>query len=834
MPAPLPNSVVARAVDTASPTVVRHTPMIRILCLLAALLGGIGPAAAQSAPAAVPEAAAPRPPAALSPAEAQRLLDVLRDDAKRAQFIAVLDGLSKALPATPPPPAAAAATTAPAAAAPPDAAAAPAAPAAPAHPTSAPAPADKLVIPLAPDSLGAQVLVGISARLSVWSSEVADAFRAVTDFPLITRWLRHLANDPDTRGDVADAAWKLAVVLCGGLGAERLLRFLVRRPATALADRAPAAPEPAEADPDADPEDVPSERQRRRVTALLVLHRLPFALGRLAFELVPLLTFAAVSSALVSGTPLGTPSTSRYVILAVLQAYVVTRLIIIAARLLVAPGIPRLRLLPISDGGALYTLIWVRRIAVIGVFGYAVAEVALLFGLYRVAHDTLIKLVVLAIHVCLIIIVLQKRQFFARLIRGRKDATGPVAIIRRWLARIWPFAAIFYLVAMWLVWAFDVQDGFERLLRIFMSTVIVGLAARFAIVTTHKSLASWLNIQPTLRDRFPGLEQRLTSYHPVLRAGATSVINLIAAVVLFQAWGLDSLSWFEPGALGGRVASGLLSIVLTVGLALLLWEVSNATVQRRLAEVTAAGQSGRSARLLTLLPMLRTVLLGTIILVATLMVLSEIGVNIAPLLAGAGVIGLAIGFGSQKLVQDIITGLFLLLENAMQVGDVVTLGGLTGTVENLSVRTIRLRALDGSVHIVPFSAVTTVTNMTRDYGYAVLDIGVGLSEAPERITALVRDIARGLRTEPRWASAIRDDLEVMGIERFVDLAYILRVRIMTLPGQRWAVGRELNERIKHKFDELAIDSPITSTKILGAAPLLTRVHRSPDTGPVAG
>jgi small conductance mechanosensitive channel len=200
------------------------------------------------------------------------------------------------------------------------------------------------------------------------------------------------------------------------------------------------------------------------------------------------------------------------------------------------------------------------------------------------------------------------------------------------------------------------------------------------------------------------------------------------------------------------------------------------------------------------------------------MMLSEIGLNIAPLLAGAGVIGLAIGFGSQKLVQDIITGLFLLLENTMQVGDVVTLGGLTGTVENLSVRTIRLRALDGAVHIVPFSAVTTVTNMTRDFGYAVLDVSVGLNEEPDHITEILNDVAKAMRSEPRWASAINADLDVMGLEKFLPDAWVLRVRIRTTPGQRWAVSRELNRRIKYRFDELAIESPMTSTRILSTNP----------------
>ena len=164
----------------------------------------------------------------------------------------------------------------------------------------------------------------------------------------------------------------------------------------------------------------------------------------------------------------------------------------------------------------------------------------------------------------------------------------------------------------------------------------------------------------------------------------------------------------------------------------------------------------------------------------------------------------------------------------MQVGDVVSLGGLTGTVENLSIRTIRLRALDGSVHIIPFSAVTTVTNLTRDYGYVVLDVNVGLNEEPDHISDVIRDVARTMRAESRWASAIRDDIEMMGIEKFVDLAYVLRARVMTLPGQRWAVARELNRRVKLRFDELSIESPITSFRALSHNPVTVPAVRAPE------
>jgi small-conductance mechanosensitive channel len=327
-----------------------------------------------------------------------------------------------------------------------------------------------------------------------------------------------------------------------------------------------------------------------------------------------------------------------------------------------------------------------------------------------------------------------------------------------------------------------------------------------------------LRVSPAITATHPGLEARLRRYQPIGHALLTAVIAGLAIVVLFQIWGVDAFSWFISGALGGRIVGVLGTIGITLAIALVVWEATNAGIQLHLARLAREAQVTRSARLRTLLPMLRTTLLVTVFGVAGLMVLSEIGVNTGPLLAGAGVIGLAIGFGSQKLVQDIITGLFLVLENTMQVGDVVSLGGLSGTVEALSIRSIRLRAIDGSVHTVPFSAVTTVTNQTRDFDYAVVDVSVGLNEDPERVADLLRAVARDVRQDPHWKSAIRDDLDVMGVEKFLDTALVLRTRMKTVPGQRWAVAREMNRRIKARFDELAVESPWTSFRVLGTTP----------------
>ena len=424
-------------------------------------------------------------------------------------------------------------------------------------------------------------------------------------------------------------------------------------------------------------------------------------------------------------------------------------------------------------------------------------------------------------HVCGIVIVLQSRAAVAHWIRGEDggegEEGGTLPRLRRVLADVWHVVAIGYLVALWLVWALEVPGGFTRLLHLTLATGLVLAAARAVSKLTLGTLRRAARVGPDMAERYPGLEGRLSSYYPLAQLAIKCVIAGLTAVALVQAWGWDALAWFGGGALGGRLVSSLAVVGLTLLSGAVVWEASNAAIQRHLARLVGNSQYARSARLRTLLPMLRTTLLITILAFSGLMALSEVGVNIAPLLAGASVVGLAIGIGSQKLVQDIITGLFLLLENTMQVGDVVTLGGLSGTVEALSVRTIRLRALDGSVHIIPFSAVSTVTNATRDYGFAVLDVPVGLNEEPDRIAEILRSVAREMRAEERWSAVIQDDLDVMGVEKFLDTAWLMRARVKTIPAQRWAVGRELNRRIKYRFDAEAIESPLTSYRALHQA-----------------
>ena len=223
----------------------------------------------------------------------------------------------------------------------------------------------------------------------------------------------------------------------------------------------------------------------------------------------------------------------------------------------------------------------------------------------------------------------------------------------------------------------------------------------------------------------------------------------------------------------------------------------------------------RAARLRTFQPMLRTALLCVIVTVVGLTALSEIGVNVAPLLAGAGIVGIAIGFGSQKLVQDLITGLFLLLENTVQVGDAVSVSGLSGVVENVSIRTIRLRAGDGAVHIVPFSAVTTITNSSRGEGNAAVSINVSYKEDTDRVGQILKEIVAEMRREPEYRHAIRGDLELWGVDKVDGSMASIVGQIRCTDSGRWPVQREFNRRMKRRFQDCGIEvAPVSQTILL--------------------
>jgi len=205
---------------------------------------------------------------------------------------------------------------------------------------------------------------------------------------------------------------------------------------------------------------------------------------------------------------------------------------------------------------------------------------------------------------------------------------------------------------------------------------------------------------------------------------------------------------------------------------------------------------------------------GTVIwLIAGVTALKEVGFDVAPILAGAGVIGLAVGFGAQNLVRDVITGLFMLMENQIRVNDVAVINGTGGLVEEINLRTTVLRGLDGTVHIFPNGTVTSLSNMTRDFSYYVFDIGVAYKEDTDRVIELLKEVTEEVRGDPQYGSKILEPLDVLGVDKFADSAVIIKVRIKTRPIAQWMVGREMNRRIKKKFDEAGVEIPFPHVSV---------------------
>ncbi|MCB1965788.1 mechanosensitive ion channel family protein [Accumulibacter sp.] len=196
-----------------------------------------------------------------------------------------------------------------------------------------------------------------------------------------------------------------------------------------------------------------------------------------------------------------------------------------------------------------------------------------------------------------------------------------------------------------------------------------------------------------------------------------------------------------------------------------------------------------------------------ITLVAGVLVLAELGVSVAPILGAAGVVGVAVGFGAQSLVKDYFSGFFLLLENQIRLGDVVEAGGKSGMVEELTLRYVRMRNYDGHVHFVPNGSISSVTNMTRGFAQAVIDVGVAYRENVDQALDVMRTVGAELRADPVFAPKILDDVEIVGVDSWGDSAVILRCRFKVVAIEQWTVRREYLRRVKHAFDAAAIEIP---------------------------
>ncbi|WP_137390172.1 mechanosensitive ion channel domain-containing protein [Rhodoligotrophos defluvii] len=488
-----------------------------------------------------------------------------------------------------------------------------------------------------------------------------------------------------------------------------------------------------------------------------------------------------------------------------LNAFLAVELVKVLLRALLEPDRPALRLAPLSDTTATYWYFWASRI--VSMLGYTFMFVAPIIAasVSFAAAQAIRILVVLTIIIMAVIIVLQNRDR-VRAVLSQRAAAGRDDVLSRSLAflgRYWHILAIVYLVGLFLAWLANPDEALPYIVGATAESVVAAAVGAVVITFIARFVSVGMRLPPEVKERLPLLERRLNAFVPRTLQVVRTIVLVAVLIAIAQAWGLiDFIGWVASDV-GRRVTGSVISAALIVLVGFAIYLAVSSWVEYRLNPNYGTVPTARERTLLALFRNAFTIALCVLVL---MLALAQLGVNIAPLLAGAGVLGLAIGFGAQKLVQDIITGVFIQFENAMNEGDVVTVGNFSGVVERLTIRSVSIRSLDGTLHLVPFSSVDSVSNMTKGFSYHIAEIGVAYREDIAEVKEAMQDAFDQL-LETEHKDHIIGPLEMHGVTAFGDSAVMVRARIKTMPGQHWAIGRTYNELIKQIFDARGIEIP---------------------------
>jgi len=487
-------------------------------------------------------------------------------------------------------------------------------------------------------------------------------------------------------------------------------------------------------------------------------------------------------------------------VLTYLIIFLSIRLTLILIRIGLSTDDPKYRLLPMSDTTARYWMVWMTAIVGLFIFGRFSLDLLPEIGVSRSGHD-LIEIAFGFTQLVLILTALWRAPLF--------NAKG--------------FVARKYVVTTWIVtlgsaalWIISLTGRGE----IFSAGLIV-LALPFGLRGVR--LAVDHLFRPPEETKQAAAQP--AKARPVLAVavdrGISAVLLLIGVFVIAAVSGIDILHFADRETTAVRFFRGLINAAVLILISDCIWQMCKAWIDSRLQEANSGdrffyGEAARkNARIRTLLPVFRNMLGATLLIVAALMVLAAIGIEIGPLIAGAGVVGVAVGFGAQSLVKDVIAGIFFLFDDAFRAGEYIESGTISGTVEAFSVRSIKLRHALGALHTIPFGALTTITNYSRDWVIDQMMLNVPFDADLDRIREIVEAIGKELAADKRFGSAIIDPLRFQGVEKFGDFAIQISLRQMTRPGEQHAVRRQAYQLLQKAFAENGMSFAFPS---MGAPP----------------
>jgi len=491
-----------------------------------------------------------------------------------------------------------------------------------------------------------------------------------------------------------------------------------------------------------------------------------------------------------------------------LNAFLVIEVFKVLLRAVFSVHDPALRPIKMADDTAIYWYSWLSRIT--NFIGYGILVlVPLVNTLLSAAIGQLLNVLIIIFVVTYgIVVISHKRKDVREKLQARafESDFSFARVGLGMLARSWHILAIIYFLVMAGALLLEPEKALPLMLLATVQTLIAIAIGMMLMTALNIYLGHRVKIPEETKAQYPLLEERLNGFVPKVFKTLRIVIVVTVIAVILDAWHVFNLKeWIASPA-----GIGFIATVLTVAAILLtstlIWIGLASWIEHRLNPLDT--QMAPTAREKTLLTIFRNAVAITLIVLTLMIVLAEIGINIGPLIAGAGVLGLAIGFGAQKLVQDVITGVFIQMENAINVGDIVTASGVTGVAEKLTIRSLGLRDLSGTFHMIPFSAVDNVSNFSREFGYHVGEYGVAYRENTDEVIVKLREAFDELIADPDQRNNIlSDELEVHGVTALADSSVNIRVRIKTLPGVQFGVGRAYNRLVKQHLDKAGIEIP---------------------------
>ncbi len=534
------------------------------------------------------------------------------------------------------------------------------------------------------------------------------------------------------------------------------------------------------------------------------------AVLRLLLDLLGLFAFA-IGAAIVLVSSFAPRTPDRFTAFAVLLGILVTRSGAAISRFLLAPHRPELRLCHLDDAraGALHGRI---------VLAVAVNAASYLFFLWAVRFGVeegiagvrlgfVLKFVILGV---LIWAIWASRDAFAAILLGGEES--PSASLR-FFAGVWPGIAIAFVTIEFAISEILIGLGMGDALTASAAFTIIGLIVAVPFIDTAvKALVR--SLYPIGKEEGAGIREARSATQRGLVRLARVMTGIAVFALLLEMLGLDFRTLTEAG-LGARLAGSTVKVLLVILIAYALWETVDILASRQLALDRAnredAGEPGGDmggqggSRLGSVLPILRRTAQVAILVLAGLTVLGQFGVNIAPLLAGAGILGLAIGFGAQTLVRDVVSGVFFLVDDAFRLGEYVDIGGTRGTVEKISIRSMRLRHHRGPLHTVPYGEIQKLTNYSRDWVIVKLRFRVPFDTDITKVKRIFKEIGKEMLQHPEYGKDFLQPFKSQGVFDVDESGIIVRGKFMTKPGKQFTIRREIYQAVQKKFEEAGIE-----------------------------